>query len=60
MTQMHPAQVSLRRYLPQILGLDVRLKLEIKLARLLFAVLLISLDADLTFAWSEVSDLVLA
>jgi hypothetical protein len=57
---MHPSQVSLRRYLPQILGLDVRLKLEIKLARLLFAVLLISLDADLTFAWSEVSDLVLA
>jgi F-type H+-transporting ATPase subunit a len=42
-----------RRYLPKILGRDVRLKLEIKLALLLFAVLLMSLDADLTFARNE-------
>jgi hypothetical protein len=47
---MHPSKVSVRRYLPQILGLDVRLKLETKLALLLFATLLLSLDADSTFA----------
>src|SRR5262245_13086849 len=50
MTQMHPSQVGVRGYLPKILGCDVRLKLEIKLALLLFATLLLSLDADLTFA----------
>src|SRR5262245_56691049 len=50
MTQMHPSQGRLRRYLPKILGRDVRLKLEIRLALLLFAALLLSLDADLTFA----------
>ena len=60
MTQMHPSQVGVRRYLPKILGRDVWLKLEIKLALLLFATLILSLDADLTFAWSEVLDLVLA
>ncbi len=44
----------MRRYLPKILGHDVRLKLEIKLALLLlFAALLLSLDADLTFARNE-------
>jgi hypothetical protein len=42
--------VDVRRYLPKILGRDVRLKLEIKLALLLFATLILSLDADLTFA----------
>jgi F-type H+-transporting ATPase subunit a len=50
MTQMHPSQVGVRRYLPKIFGRDVRLKLEIKLALLLFATLILSLDADLTFA----------
>jgi len=39
--------------LPKILGRDGRLKLEIKLALLLCAALLMSLDADLTFARSE-------
>jgi F-type H+-transporting ATPase subunit a len=53
MTQMHPSQVGVRRYLPKILGRDVRLKLELKLALLLFAALLLSLDADLTFARNE-------
>ena len=53
MTQMHPSQVGVRRYLPKILGRDVRLKLEIKLALLLFAALFMSLDADLTFARNE-------
>ncbi len=44
-------EVGVRRYLPKILGHDVRLKLEIKLALLLlFATLILSLDADLTFA----------
>ena len=43
-------EVGVRRYLAKILGRDVRLKLEIKLALLLFAALLLSLDADLTFA----------
>jgi len=43
-------EVGVRRYLAKILGHDVRLKLEIKLPLLLFAVLLMSLDADLTFA----------
>ena len=38
------------RYLAKILGRDVLLKLEIKLALLLFATLLMSLNADLTFA----------
>ena len=46
-------EVGVRRYLPKILGRDVRLKLEIKLALLLFAALLLSLDADLTFARNE-------
>jgi hypothetical protein len=49
MTPTHPSQVSVRRYLPQILGFELRRKLENKLALLLFAVLLMSLDADLTF-----------
>ena len=40
----------MRRYLPKILGRAMRLKLEIKLALLLFAGLLMSLDADLMFA----------
>ena len=52
---MHPSQVSVRRYLPQILGRHGRLKRETKLALLLSAVLLISLDVDSTFAWSEVA-----
>jgi F-type H+-transporting ATPase subunit a len=43
-------EVGVRRYLAKILGRDVRLKLQIKLALLLFAALLLSLDADLTFA----------
>ena len=43
-------EVGVRRYLARILGRDVLLKLEIKLALLLFAALLLSLDADLTFA----------
>ena len=34
MTQMHPSQVGVRRYLARILGRDVLLKLEIKLALL--------------------------
>jgi ATP synthase delta/epsilon subunit-like protein len=42
-----------RRYLPKVLGRDVRLKLEIKLVLLLFAALLMSRDADLTFAQNE-------
>jgi hypothetical protein len=50
MTQIHPSQVGVRRYLPQILGRDVRFNLEIKLALLLFATLILSLDADVTFA----------
>jgi hypothetical protein len=50
MTQMDPSQVGVRRYLRKILGRDVRLKLEIKSVLLLFAALLLSLDADLTFA----------
>ena len=50
MTQMHPSQVSVRRYLSQILCRAVRLKLELKVALLLFATLLISLDADSMFA----------
>ena len=53
MTQMHPSQVGVRRYLPKILGRDVLLKLKIKLALLLFATLILSLDADLTFARNE-------
>jgi hypothetical protein len=40
MTPTHPSQVSVRRYLPQILGFELRRKLENKLALLLFAVLL--------------------
>jgi hypothetical protein len=60
MIQMHPSQVGVRRCWPKILGRDVRLKLKIKLALLLFATLILSLDADLTFARNEVSDLVLA
>ena len=55
MTQMHPSQVGVRRYLPKILGRDVWLKLEIKLALLLFATLLLSLVADLTFAQTKVA-----
>ena len=43
-------EVGVRRYLAKILGRDVRLKLQIKLALLLFAALLLSLDPDLTFA----------
>ena len=43
-------EVGVRRYLARILGRDVLLKLKIKLALLLFAALLLSLDADLTFA----------
>src|SRR5262245_55663478 len=43
----------MRRYLPKIFGRDVWLKLEIKLVLLLFAALLMSLDADLTFAQNE-------
>ena len=43
-------EVGVRRYLARILGRDVRLKLKIKLALLLFATLILSLDADLTFA----------
>ena len=43
----------MRRYLTKILGRDVWLKLEIKLALLLFAALLMSVDADLTFARNE-------
>ena len=50
MTQMHPSQVGVRRYWAKILGRDVRLKLEIMLALLLFATFLMSLDADSTFA----------
>ena len=46
-------EVGGRRYLARILGRDVRLKLQIKLALLLFAALLLSLDADLTFARNE-------
>ena len=46
-------EVGVRRYLTKILGRDVWLKLEIKLALLLFAVLLMSVDADLTFARNE-------
>jgi hypothetical protein len=46
---MHASQVGVRRYVPQILGFELRRKLENKLALLLFAVLLMSLDADLTF-----------
>jgi F-type H+-transporting ATPase subunit a len=46
-------EVGVRRYLAKILGRDVRLKLQIKLALLLFAALLLSLDADLTFARNE-------
>ena len=53
MTQMHPSQVGVRRYLPKILGRDVLLKLKIKLALLLFATLILSLDADLAFARNE-------
>ena len=51
-------EVGVRRYLAKILGHDVRLKLEIKLALLLFAVLLMSLDADLTFARNAVAQAV--
>jgi F-type H+-transporting ATPase subunit a len=43
-------EVGVRRYLAKILGRDVLLKLKIKLALLLFAALLLSLDPDLTFA----------
>jgi F-type H+-transporting ATPase subunit a len=39
--------------LAKILGRDVRLKLQIKLALLLFAALLLTLNADLTFARNE-------
>jgi len=46
-------EVGVRRYLAKILGRDVRLKLQIKLALLLLAALLLSLDADLTFARNE-------
>ena len=46
-------EVGVRRYLAKILGRDVRLKLQIKLALLLFAALLLSLNADLTFARNE-------
>jgi len=46
-------EVGVRRYLASILGRDVRLKLEIKLALLLFATLILSLDPDLTFARNE-------
>jgi|SRR5262245_23795163 len=47
---MHSSQVSMRRYKPKFLGRDVRLKLEIKLALLLFVVLLLSLGGDLMLA----------
>jgi F-type H+-transporting ATPase subunit a len=47
-----------RRYVPKILGRNGRVKLEIKLALLLFAALLTSLDADLTFAPSEAAQTV--
>ena len=43
-------EVGVRRYLARILGRDVRLKLEMKLASLLFVVLLASLGADLMLA----------
>jgi F-type H+-transporting ATPase subunit a len=43
-------EVGVRRYLAKILGRDVRLKLEMKLASLLFVVLLASLGADLMLA----------
>jgi F-type H+-transporting ATPase subunit a len=39
-----------RRYVPKILGRNGQVELGIKLALLLFAALLMSLDADLTFA----------
>ena len=40
----------MRRYVPKILGRNGQVELGIKLALLLFAALLMSLDADLTFA----------
>jgi F-type H+-transporting ATPase subunit a len=48
--QRTPREVGVRRYVPKILGRNGRVKLGIKLALLLFAALLMSLDADLTFA----------
>jgi F-type H+-transporting ATPase subunit a len=44
---------GVRHYLPKVLGRNARLKLGIKLALLLFAALLLSLDAGLTFAQNE-------
>jgi F-type H+-transporting ATPase subunit a len=42
--------VGLRRYLPKIIGREIRLKLKTKLALLAFAALFMSLGADLTVA----------
>ena len=44
---------GVRHYLPKVLGRDARLKLAMKVALLLFAALLISRDADVTFARNE-------
>jgi len=44
---------DVRRDVPTILGCDVRRKLEITLAVLLFAAFLMGLDAELTFAQNE-------
>ena len=41
---------GVRRYLPKPIGRDVRLKLEVKLAHLLFAALLMSFGGDFAFA----------
>jgi F-type H+-transporting ATPase subunit a len=46
MTQVYPSQIGIRRYLPKTLGRDGPVKLEMKLALLLFVVLLMSLSAD--------------
>ena len=45
-----PEHVPVIRYVPKILGRDGRLKLEMKLASLLFAALLMSLSTDLMSA----------
>jgi F-type H+-transporting ATPase subunit a len=50
---MDPSQVSVRRYLPKILRRELLLKLEIELALLFFAALLISLDVNVTFARND-------
>jgi F-type H+-transporting ATPase subunit a len=50
---MHDDEGDVRLCVPTILGCDVRRELEITLALLLLAALLMSLDADLTFAQNE-------